>query len=188
MTTISDEITVIENIYTFLINKYLFEETNLKDFHIHSSFYFNKDWIGDTLNTNTIYIDKKGLSFNTENWGSNITLEKLYIFDDDCCIGIHSGDKSLNTLSFLKNNQRSTYIPTNISGKKGDIYFPICENTGNGGYISGNKANCYALISKNSDCYIIKLLFTNPIIFSNLESQYFSTGLMLPSLKIKNNI
>ena len=154
------------------------------------TFRFEKSWTGQALGSNTIYVNHNGLSLIGENWGiDGITLENIYLFDNNLCVGLNCGSLLLNQLSFEKQNNYSLYSILNESGKDGDIYFP---NSIINGITSGNSAHFYALISniklaeKDNELisgnFIIKLESENNIIFQNLTPSYNLTSLKLYSL------
>ena len=68
-----------------------------------NTFSFEKSWIGRALGSNTIYINEEGLSLFGENWGiEGITLENIYLFDNNLCVGLNCGSLQLNQISFKK--------------------------------------------------------------------------------------
>ena len=74
------------------------------------TFRFEKSWTGQALGSNTIYINHTGLSLIGENWGVNgITLENIYLFDNNLCVGLNCGSLLLNQISFEKQNNYSLY-------------------------------------------------------------------------------
>ena len=156
------------------------------------TFCFEKSWSGEPVCSNTVYINHNGLSLSGNNWGvDGITLENIYLFNNQLCIGLNSGLLSLPTISFEKQNNNSLYFVLNESGKDGDIYFPTSIINGITG---GNSASFYALISntklaeKNkelvSGSFIIKLESTNNIVFQNITPSYNLTSLKLSPLSV----
>ena len=156
------------------------------------TFSFEKSWTGQALGSNTIYINHTGLSLVGENWGvDGITLENIYLFDNNLCVGLNCGVLRLNELSFEKQNSYSLYSVLNQSGNNGDIYFPTSIVNG---ITSGNSASFYALISNTklaendnelvSGSFIIKLESQNNIVFQNLTPSYNLTSLKLPPLSV----
>ena len=154
------------------------------------TFCFEKSWTGQALGTNTIYINNTGLSLFGENWGvDGITLENIYLFDNDLCVGLNCGTLLLNQISFEKQNNYSLYSVLNQSGKNGDIYFP---NSIVNGITQGNTASFYALISNTklaeqdnelvSGNFIVKLKSETNIVFQNLTPSYNLTSLKLSAL------
>jgi hypothetical protein len=154
------------------------------------SFRFEKSWTGQALGSNTIYVNHNGLSLIGENWGvDGITLENIYLFDNNLCVGLNCGSLLLNQICFKKQNNCSLYSVLKESGKDGDIYFP---NSIINGITSGNSAEFYALISNTklaekdnelvSGSFIIKLESENNIIFQNLTPSYNLTSLKIPPL------
>ena len=155
-----------------------------------NTFSFEKSWIGRALGSNTIYINEEGLSLFGENWGiEGITLENIYLFDNNLCVGLNCGSLQLNQISFKKQNNYSLYSILNQSGKDGDIYFP---NSIVNGITSGNTACFYALISNTklaeqdnelvSGNFIIKLESNNNIVFQNITPSYNLTSLKISPL------
>ena len=155
-----------------------------------NTFRFEKSWTGQALRSNTIYINHNGFSLIGENWGiDGITLENIYLFDNNLCVGLNCGSLQLNQISFKKQNNYSLYSILNQSGKDGDIYFP---NSIVNGITSGNTACFYALISNTklaeqdselvSGNFIIKLESNNNIVFQNITPSYNLTSLKISPL------